>query len=139
MSFIALFASYTAWEWLRPYEWKPDPQAKAEIVGVELTRDHSFYWLEVHARASDGKSLDLTRPARLVVDGGRELMPADTRLEGSAEKGFREVRFKFWLDSQDLEATLALALHEGMLTVKSSRQVPVLKEGKTRYFTSHRW
>jgi hypothetical protein len=136
---VVFSVAFAAWGWLRPYEWSPDPKAKAEIVGVELRRDHSYYWLTVHARAKAGEVLDITRPASLVACGGKELMPADTRLEGTPETGFREVWFKFWLDSKDLESTLALGLQDGRLTVKSSDKAPSLKQGETLHFTTHRW
>lgn len=128
-----------AWNWLRPYEGKPDPGARAEIVGVELRRDHSFYWVTAHVRATGAEGIDFAKPARLIVDGGRVLVPADTRLAGGADSGFREAWLQFWLEESDLKATLALALHDGKLTLKSEQEAPVLKHGEVRHFTTHRW
>ncbi len=137
--FIVMAVAFAMWGWLRPYEWNPDPRAKAEIVGVELKRDHSYYWLTVHVRAESGASLDVSRPVRLVVRREGDLQPADTRLEGSPESGFREAWFKFWLESDEVSGPLKLGLPDGSLSVKSTGKDPAIKHGKTRHFTTHRW
>jgi len=131
--------AFAAWGWLRPYDLDPDPKARAEIVGVELRRDHSFYWLTVHVRARGGESLDISRPARLVVRRERDLQPADTRLKGVPESGIREAWFQFWLESGDVSGPLKMDLREGALLVKSGEEMPDLQHGETRRFTTHRW
>lgn len=136
---LVLSAAFAVWAWMRPYDGEPDPRAKAGIVGVELRRDHSFHWLTVHVRADKGEPLELSHPPHLRMGDGRELQPADTRLAGNPESGFREAWFKFWLESGDLEQTLELALGNGRLTVKSRRGIPDLKHGSTRHFSTHRW
>jgi hypothetical protein len=136
---VVFSVAFAVWGWLRPYEWSPDPEAKAEILGVELCRDHSYYWLTVHVRAREGASLDLSRPARLVVGKEGEVQVADTRLEGSPESGFGEAWFQFWLESGQVSGPLKLGLPKGTLSVKSSGGVPDLENGETRYFSTHRW
>ena len=136
---LVFAVAFAAWGWLRPYDWDPDPKAQAEIVGVELRRDQSFYWLTVHVRAREGESLDLSRPARLVVRKERDLQPADARLKGDAESGFDEAWFQFWLESGDVSGPLKMGLREGSLRVKSGGGMPDLQQGETRHFTTHRW
>lgn len=139
MTFIVVSVGFALWSWLRPYEWNPDPAAKAEIVGVELRRDHSYYWLTVHVRAKGGASLNLSRPARLVVRKEVDLPLADTRLKGDAESGFREAWFQFWLESNHVSGPLRLGLQDGSLSVKSSGEMPDLSHGKARHYTTQRW
>jgi hypothetical protein len=137
--FIVLAVAFAAWSWLRPYEWSPDPRVRAEIVGVELRRDHSFYWLTVHVRAKGGGALDLSRPARLVVRKEGDLQPADTRLVGAPESGVRDAWFQFWLESKDVSGPLKLDLPGGTLLVKSSGEMPDLPNGKTRHYSTNHW
>lgn len=140
MAVMLVFSvAFAAWSWLRPYESGADPQAKVEIVGVELRRDHSFYWLTVHVRAKKGASLDLSRPARLSVRKEGDVQVADTRLEGSAESGFREAWFQFWLDSGQVSGPLKLDLPGGILSVKSGGDMPELENGKIRHYPTHNW
>ena len=136
---LVFSAAFAAWTWLRPYEWGPDPKAKAEIVGVELRRDHSYYWLTVHVRAKGDEPLDLSVPTRLVVRKEGDVQPADTRVGGAPESGFREAWFQFWLESGQVSGPLTLGLQGGSLSVKSSGEMPKLANGTSRHYTTHRW
>lgn len=137
---IAMSLAFAVWSWLRPYDGNADPAARAKVLGVELRRDHSFYWLEVHVRAKKGNSLDFSRPVRMTVgELGREVMPADTRLSGSPEKGFSEAWIKFWLEESDMAGHLDLVLGEERLRIKSRPQGPALASGQARHFTTNQW
>lgn len=135
---LALSLVFAGWQWLRPYDWNPDPQARFRIEHVSLQRDHSFYWLGLRLeRVGDGKH-DLTKPVRLVTAAGREVEPADTTMEGNPEEGVSGLGFRFWLEDEDLDGPLGLRLNDGILKVRSGSGQPRIKDG-IRYFTTSRW
>lgn len=132
-------AGFAAWSWFRPYSWKPDPGARCEIVETLVTRDQSYFWVNVHLKVNPGATHDLQKPVRLETSRGVKLEPADTTLGGNDSQALTEMWFKFWLESADLEGPLTLQLNDGKLTVKSSNGVPGLADGNYRNFTTNRW
>jgi len=130
---------FATWSWLRPYEWRPDAGARFQIVGVEVTRDQSYHWVQVHLKRQGPLPHDLLKPVRLVLGSGRELEPADTRLLGTPEQGTTELWFKFWLEPGELAGPLRLRLNDGVLTVKKNTGEPALGIDGQQYFNSTHW
>lgn len=133
---LLIATGYAAWNWWRPYDWQPDAAARYRIVSVVVTRDYGHHWVEVQLRRAGTAAHDLMQPVRLVLNGGRELVPADTRLEG---EGMTTLVFKFWLDPGDLTGPLWLRLNNGELRVKTSLGEPSLGISGRRYFNSTHW
>jgi hypothetical protein len=132
-------AGFAAWSWFRPYSWKPDPSARCEIVETLVTRDQSYFWVNVHLKVNPGSTHDLQKPVRLETSRGVKLEPADTTLGGNDIQALTEIWFKFWVEAADLEGPLTLHLNDGKLTVKSSNGVPGLADATYRNFTTNRW
>ncbi len=131
--------AFSLWAWFRPYEWKPDPAARARIESVELKRDRSYHWVTVHVMSLEEEGIDISKSVVLQVSGGRELLPADTRLEGQAETGFSEAWYQFWLEEKDRSGPFRLGIHDGWLNVSSKESLPLLDDGESKNFTTHRW
>ncbi len=134
---VALFCStaFAAWAWFRPYEWSPDPAALCEIQGVNITRDHSFFWIETALKVNSGAQHDLSKPVFLMTSQGRRLEPADTTFASIDGEQSREIWLKFWLDSNDIAGPLNLHINGGSLRLKTSSGIP----SKSKYQTSNRW
>jgi hypothetical protein len=130
---------FAAWSWWRPYEWSSDPGAGFRIKGVEVTRDHGYHWVLVHLEKAGEKPYDLAKPARLLLQDGRELEPADTRMTGNPDQGFTAISFKFWLEPGTLNGPLRLRLNDGALNVKATTGEPALGIDGHDYFNSNRW
>lgn len=139
MVLLGIATAFASWTWLRPYEWQADNAARSKVVGVQVKKDQSYYWLHVHLKVTTGESHDLMKPVRLITSQGRELEPADTTLGGIDGKGTTDLWFKFWLESPDLEKGLKLRINDGLLVIKSSSEMPALGSSGTEYFTTHRW
>jgi len=132
-------AAFAIWTWFRPYQWQPDPGARYVVEAVEVTRDHSDFWVNVHLSRSGGEDHDLEKNLRLETADGTRLDPAETTLSGTAATGVTEIWLRFWLSEDQLGSPLTLHLNDGSLLVKSTRGLPVLKPSGSRVFTSHRW
>lgn len=132
-------AGFAAWSWFRPYSWKPDPSARCEIVATLVTRDQSYFWVNVHLKVNPGANHDLQKPVWLQTSRGVKLEPADTTLGGKDGQAVTEIWLKFWLEAADLEGALVLHLNDGKLTVKSGNEAPQLKDSAYRNFTTNRW
>lgn len=139
MVLLGITTSFAAWTWLRPYAWQVDQAARCKVVGAQVKKDQSFFWLDVHLKVVPGESHDLMKPVRLVTSDGRELEPADTTLGGAAGEGTTELWFKFWLESADLEGPLELRINDGSLVIKSNSGLPALGSSGSGSFTTHRW
>jgi hypothetical protein len=138
---LALVAStvFAGWTWMRPYAWRVDPAARAKMVGAQVRKDASFYWLDIHLKVSRGQEHDLMKPVRLATAAGRELEPADTTLGGKTGEGTTDLWFKFWLETADLEGPLTLRINDGTLVIRSGSGVPRLGRSNAEYFTTSRW
>ncbi len=132
---LIISTAFAMWAWLRPYEWSPDPAALSEVQGVNLTLDHSFFWLEAHLRVNPGASHDLSKPVFLLTAQGRKLEPADTTFAGADGKDPQEIWLKFWLDSKDIAGPLELHINGGKLLVKTQSGIPT----KSVFHTTNRW
>lgn len=132
---LILSATFALWAWLRPYEWSPDPAALCEIQAVNVTVDHSFFWVEPYLKVNSGASHDLSKPVFLMTSQGRKLEPADSTFASLDGKTTREIWFKFWLDSNDIVGPLVLHLNGGKLQLKTKSSIP----GKSKYYSSNRW
>lgn len=139
MILLGITASFAAWTWLRPYAWQADPTARCKVVGVQVKKDQSFFWLDVHLKLRPAESHDLMKPVRLITAYSRELEPAETTMGGASGQGTTDLWFKFWLDAADLEGPLKLRINDGTLVIKSNPGMPELGSSGSEYFTTHRW
>jgi hypothetical protein len=138
---VALAAAVT-WLFLRinrPYDPGAAPVGGISVLGASLTRDRSFYWLDLDL---DGVAPRNGAPPKLSLRGanGRRLDPAtwswpDATMKGELAQG----SVRFWLDSRDLAGTLALETGRGPLDVKRSAGIPKVKDGRARQFRSPNW
>lgn len=133
---LAIVSVFAAWSLLRPYEWNADPVARFRIRQVRVTRDHSYYWVEVFLKGVDH---DLQKRVSLETANGRSLDPADTTLSGDEGKGITELWFRFWLDSTDVAGPLKLHLNDRALVVRSASGAPALQSGENKVFLTNSW
>lgn len=136
---VVLTTALGAWVWTAEYDANPDPRARFEIEGVQVTRDRSNAWLEIHLRKADGGNHDFRKMVRLVTADGVEHEPADFTFSGSPETGFTDIWFKFWLEGADLEGKMDLLINGGKLRVKTSGDSPKLDSRGTAVFKSSDW
>jgi hypothetical protein len=136
---FALAVAFAGWGWIRPYAWRPAPEARAQIVAAMVTRDTSFYWVHVHLKINPGERHDLEKPVWLETGTGVRHRPADTKFASIQGKEPQELWFKFWLEPQDLAGPLDLLLNDGRLSVKTGSEMPVLKSSTARNFTTNQW
>lgn len=132
-------AAFTAWTWLRPYEWNEDPAARCKVLGADVRKDHSFFWVDLRLDVRHGQTHDLMKPVRLITSAGRELVPADTTLIGSPEDGTTGLWFKFWLEAADIEGPLSLRINDGVLSVRTRPGMPVLGNSTQKSFSTNQW
>lgn len=132
---LVLSAGFAAWSWLRPYAWKEDPGAGCKVVGVQVTPDHSYFWVEAHLKMNPGVVHDLAKPVVLTTASGVEFQPADTTFGGSEATGTTELWLKFWLESGQMGGPLDLRINDGILSIKANEGIPA----KATYFTSNNW
>ncbi|MFC7336976.1 hypothetical protein ACFQY0_07285 [Haloferula chungangensis] len=139
LTLLLLCLGFAMWQWMRPYDWNPDPQARAKVSFVSIERDESFYWLDIHLKITDPRGHDLEKPVRLVLADGRELEPADTKLEGSALQSIEGVSFRFWLDSENVMGPLRLKLNDGTLLIRQKPEPPQLAPDDVQFHQSNNW
>lgn len=136
---LGLSAVFAAATWLLPYDFRPDPAARFKIAAVQLKRDRSNYWLNLHLKRAGHEGHDLRKPVRLITPDGTEHEPADTTFAGGMGPGTTEIWFMFWLEEADLKGPISLKLNDGILKVKSSAEIPSIADGAMRTFSTHRW
>lgn len=132
-------AAFAAWNWFRPYSWSPDPAARCKVVETLVTRDHSYFWVNVRLKVNPGETHDLQKPVRLETARGTQLEPADTTFAGDDIQSTSEIWLKFWLEAADLRGPLTLHVNGGKLVVKSGAELPDLRNNDYRNFTTHHW
>jgi hypothetical protein len=132
-------SAFAAWSWFRPYARETDPAARGEISETLVTRDQSFFWINVHYHVAPGMTHDLQTPVFLTAGDGRNFDPADTTFAGNDPKITTEIWFKFWLDPSDLSSPLTLHINGGNLTVKANFGLPSLGASGSRNFTTNHW
>ncbi|MES2659889.1 MAG: hypothetical protein V4689_14815 [Verrucomicrobiota bacterium] len=138
MACLLLSAAFAAWTWLRPYDFRPDPAARCEVIETLVTRDQSFFWVHVHLKVIPGMRHDLQIPVTLATANGPK-QPADTTFAGTDPLNPEEIWFKFWLDSSDLAGPLNLELNGGKLSVKAHPHTPDLGSDAFQNFTTNHW
>ena len=57
---------FGAWSWFRPYAWEPEAAARGEILETLVTRDQSFFWVNVHLKVTPGLTHDLQKNVYLM-------------------------------------------------------------------------
>ncbi|MBC8126439.1 MAG: hypothetical protein H8M99_04735 [Gloeobacteraceae cyanobacterium ES-bin-144] len=134
---LLISAGFAAWSWLLPYEWNVDSAARGKVVGVLLTKDQSFCWLDVHLKMADGQNHDLTKPVRLVSNSGKQYEAADM-VQGN-DDGTAEVWFKFWLEFHELESPLKLRINDGSLVIKANQGIPTIGNSNIKHFVTSHW
>jgi len=136
---LLISAAFAAWSCFRPYAWRPDPAARCKVVETLVTRDQSFFWVDVHLKVNPGMTHDLQKTVRLETATGARHEPADTTFAGSDGQGTTEIWFKFWLEPADLAGPLTLHLNDGKLLIKTGNNVPELATSTYRNFTINHW
>ncbi len=139
MACLLAATAFAAWSWFRPYEWGPDPKARGEVLETLVTRDQSFFWVNVHLKVTPGLTHDLQKNVHLKTSQGGQLEPADTTLVGKDGQPISEIWLKFWLESSQMEEPLTLYLNDGKLSIKSSREIPDLGDSNYRNFVTNHW
>jgi len=136
---VVLTTALAAWVWSAEYEKDPDPKARFQIEGAQVTRDRSNAWLEIHLKKNGKGDHDFRKPVRLVTSDGVEHEPADNTFAGSPQAGFTDIWFKFWLEGKDLESTMDLSINGGSLRVKTNQGPPKLDSEGKAVFKSSDW
>lgn len=136
---LLISAAFAAWSSFRPYAWRPDSAARFQILETLVTRDQSYFWIDVRLKVNPGMSHDLQKPVRLETATGATHEPADTTLGGTTGQGISEIWFKFWLEPADFTGPLTLLLNDGKLRVKSGNSVPELGTSPYKNFTTDHW
>jgi hypothetical protein len=139
MACLLVSAAFAAWSWFRPYAWNTDPAARCQIEETLVTRDQSFFWVDVHLKVNPKMTHDLQKPVFLVTAGGKRIESADTTFGGKEGQGTTDIWLKFWLEPADLTSPLTLHLNDGKLVVKASGGVPELANSEFRNFTTNQW
>ena len=136
---LLISAAFAAWSWFRPYAWNSDSAARCQVVETLVTRDQSFFWVDVHLKVNPGMTHDLQKPVRLETASGKQIESADTTFGSREGQETSEIWLKFWLDSTDLTSSLTLHLNNGKLLVKASDGVPELADSAFKNFTTNQW
>ncbi|MGB6222445.1 hypothetical protein [Haloferula sp.] len=139
VTLLIICLGFAAWQWLKPYEWNPDPEARAKVVFSRIERDQDFFWLDAYVKITDSRGHDFEKPVRLALADGRELKPADITIEGSAEQEAEAISFRFWLDSKDVVGPLRLRLNDGELLIRGEPIIPDLESREFRFHQSSHW
>ena len=139
LALLILSFGFVAWQWLRPYEWNADPEARAKVKFARIERDASFYWLDVNLKIIDPQGHDLEKPVYLILANGHELEPAETTLEGSVEQKIEAISFRFWLDSEAVIGPLKLQMNDGQLLIRKKAILPNLKTRESEFHQSTNW
>ena len=132
-------AAFTVWTWTRPYEWRPDADARGKIVAASLQRDHSYHWLDLRVKIHPGMDHDLRMPVFLETRGRSRVEPADTTLAGDVDRPIDEVFLRFWLEDGDLDGPIRLHLNEGSLSVRTGSGEPRMRRDGGANFNTRRW
>lgn len=138
---LALLAATTfaLWSWLRPYDWHPDSAARCKVVETLLTKDHSYYWLEIRLKMNSEEVHDLQKKVVLETSDGRRIEAADSTLRHDGLSQVRDLWFKFWLESADVQGPLKLRINDGALLIKSRSGKPSLEHTEHQTYTSNQW
>ena len=104
-----------------------------------LTRDQSYFWIDVRLKVIPGMTYDLQKPVRLKTANRATHEPADTTFGGTSGQGTTEIWFKFWLEPADLAGPLTLHLNDGKLLIKTANTVPELDTSAYKNFTTNQW
>lgn len=139
LALLAICIGFAAWQWLRPYQWKTDPEARGRISFTRIERDEGFFWIDVYFKITDPRGHDLEKPVRLILADGRALEPADTTLEGSAIQKIEALSFRFWLDENDVIGPLKLQVNDGTLLIRKQSTIPDLESKAFEFYQSSNW
>lgn len=132
-------ATFAVWTWTRPYQWRPDEDARAKIVAAGLQRDHSFHWLDLRLKIRPGLEHDLRKPVFLETPGRARIEPADTTLAGDENRPIDEIFLRFWLEEGDLDGPITLHLNDGSLSVRTGSGEPRMHRDGRANFNTRRW
>ena len=136
---VVLTTGLVAWVWAGDYDSELDPQARFHIEGVQVTRDLSNVWVEIHLLRSGDEDHDLAQEVRLVTGDQVRHEAADQTFAGSAEDGFQELWYKFWLQEGDLAGKMELMMNGGRLRVKINEGRPTLNGRGMKVFKTSNW
>lgn len=136
---LILALGFGGWQWIRPYQWSPDPSARAEIQFSQIKRDQSFAWLDVYLKITDPALHDLEKPVRLILADGTKLKQADITRVGTKKRPIDAISFRFWLEIDKLAGPLQLQINDGTLLIRKEGAAPDLAPRETNYHNTTRW
>lgn len=144
-----LALGFLAWQWIKPYQWQADPAAAAKIDFARVTRDHSFFWLDLRLKVPDPAAFDLSKPLLLILADGREKKPDTLTREGApgmtmtAESSelpqVDAISLKFWLEENEIAGPLRLRINDGSLIVRDGREIPKLENSGSVIHKDKNW
>jgi hypothetical protein len=136
---LILSCTFAGWVWFRPYTWTSEPAARCNVVETLITRDQSYYWVDVHLKVNPGTRHDLQKPVYLETATGVKLEPAESTFAGTDMQNSPEIWFRFWLETAQLQGPLTLHLNDGKLSIKATQGIPELASGAYQNFTNNQW
>jgi hypothetical protein len=124
---LALCVTWSAWQWLRPYD--PNHDSPWQIDSVTVKRDHQFAWFEIELSRKDDATIAHPPLTRLVSDQQTTLPPADARLSADAQ----HARVRFWLDWPVTSQGWMLHIEDAQLRVKAPAEISLDPTQQRRY------
>jgi hypothetical protein len=128
---LVLSVTWTAWQWLRPYD--PTNSSPWQVDAVTVKRDHQFAWFEVEIRRTDKTSLTHPPLARLISDQKKILTAADARLSRDGS----QAQIRFWLDWNDVAHGWQLDVENHPLRLKEPANISLAPTQQRRYRHYH--
>lgn len=130
--------SYPAWLALRPYSSQSSDSDRAEISQAKLTRDESFFWLDLQLQGK--KSLiEIDYPIFLIGTRDIQIDVAETIIHRRPDQSINTIKFKFWLDRDELSGPLSLQFGADNLEVRTRSLIPRLENNSSKTFRTSAW
>lgn len=136
---LLLATGFALWSWFRPYDWHPDPTARCQVVQTLVSKDRSFYWLEVRLKMNPMMIHDLEKKVILKTSSRAKIEAADSTFTGADPQVVSDLWFKFWLEPEDFSGPMTLFLNDGALLIKAQTGMPKLGFSGSRTFSSNQW
>ncbi|MBK1883310.1 hypothetical protein JIN85_12860 [Luteolibacter pohnpeiensis] len=125
--------------WFMPYDWKADSAARFKVEATQITRDHSYFWLDVHLVKSGSEPHVKEKPVWLQGKDGEKLDSVGVTFGTDKDGEVSEIWYKFWVPESAFHGPLTLHLNEGELTIRSHADVPSLEEGQIKVYRTKYW
>jgi hypothetical protein len=136
---LLLASGFALWTWFRPYDWHPDRDARCEIVQAQVTKDRSYYWLELRLKMNPIMLHDFTQKILLETVTQARLEAANSTFTGIETQAVTDIWLKFWIEPKDLAGPMTLHINEGQLSIKIRNTLPELGVSGVRTFSTNQW